>query len=262
MLNQNRKIETAGYGKGFLRELSRLRNIVHGKLIDIWEDQWIPNTIAPLHKPIVGTANFKKVCHLFTVNKNWDENKLKTCFDNTTVSIILDMHIPVNDVEDIAHWNLKRKGNFIVKSLYNSINTNSNNNGNGSDWGKICRLKVTPSIKLFMWKAANSILPTGMRVAAILPNINTKCNLCNENEESLSHLFFKCNFAIQIWMHLNFDINYVTDGKTCFHEWLNHWFHEKTKGKAYWNGQNSVALLYGTYGKRDAKSRSKKKKAK
>ncbi|XP_026398992.1 uncharacterized protein LOC113294831 [Papaver somniferum] len=92
-------------------------------------------------------------------------------------------------------------------------------------------MKTTPAFKIFIWKAAHSILPNSMRVAAILPDIDTKCKLCNEIQETLSHLFLHCNYATQVWMHFDFNMDFIRNGTTTFHEWLTNCFKNPKRGE-------------------------------
>lgn len=127
----------------------------------------------------------------------------------------------------MPHWALSDSCTFSENSIYTHINSNG---ATTMDWSRIWKMNITPSVKTFVWKAAHSILPNSMRVAAKIPDINTTCTLCNEGEESLTHLFLQCNFATQVWMHLNFDMGYVTNGTNTFHEWLNSWFDDTDRG--------------------------------
>lgn len=191
-----------------------------GDKINIWTDFWIPDKRHPLLKPSTGTYNFNQVCDLITQAKTLDETKLNTCFDRDTIIKIKQIQIPLDNREDTTTWTLNRNGKFTVNSLYNNLNGNSNIN---TSWNMIWNMKVSPSIKLFTWKMAHSILPNSMRVDAILPYINTTCLLCNEHDESLTHLFLDYNFACQVWNHLNFSMDYVkNDSHTC-HDWINSW---------------------------------------
>lgn len=91
-------------------------------------------------------------------------------------------------------------------------------------------MKTAPAVKIFIWKAAQSILPNNMRVAAILPEINTNCKFCNERQEALTHLFLYCSYVKQVWMHFNFDMQFIKDGTNNFHDWLSNCFQNANRG--------------------------------
>lgn len=202
----------------------------NGNKINIWNDFWIPNVKPPIAKPNIDTANLNFVSDLITNDKVWDTSQLERCFDNHTVSIIKSIPIPTSNVEDKVVWNLTSNKQFSVKSLYNKLN---NSEVSSTDWSKIWKLKASPSIKMFMWKIANSILPTSMRVAAKVPNINTTCKLCNNFNESLSYLFLDCQFASQVRNHLNFQMDYVKNGTITCHDWIDSWFRDKKRDNSF-----------------------------
>ncbi|XP_026440608.1 uncharacterized protein LOC113339581 [Papaver somniferum] len=129
---------------------------------------------------------------------------------------------------DTPRWNLNNKGMFSVKSLYNHINNDANVE---IKWSRIWNMKTTPAVKIFIWKVAHSILPNSMRVAAILPDIDTTCKLCNESRETLSHMFLHCNYATQVWMHFNFSMEFIRNGTKTFHEWLTNCFDNPKRGE-------------------------------
>lgn len=204
-----------------------LLELGNGRNIDIWEGLWIPGTKTPIHRNTINTEGLSKVSDLIMENKNWDQDKLARCFDNQTIEIIKKIWIPGEENTDTPRWNLNKQGMFSVKSLYKHINTDNNAE---TKWSRIWNMETTPAVKIFIWNVAHTILPNSMWVAAILPDIDTKCKLCNEGQESLTHLFLHCNYASQVWMHFNFDMDFIKNGTTTFHEWLTNCFENPNRG--------------------------------
>lgn len=196
----------------------------NGENIDIWDDYRIPYVKPTENITRTRNVGVTKVCHLITTNKTWDLTKLAGCFDRITVDKITKIQIPNYGLADIPRWTLNNTDIFTVNSLYKNINYTG---GINMQWNKIWEMKITPSIKNFIWKTAHSILPNSVRVAAIIPEIDVCCKLCNVDEESLTHLFMKCNFTKQVWMHLNFYIDNVMRSANTFHDWLNSWFTQR-----------------------------------
>ncbi|KAJ8420531.1 hypothetical protein Cgig2_032925 [Carnegiea gigantea] len=62
-------------------------------------------------------------------------------------------------------------------------------------WKKICKIKEE-------FKQAHHRLPTKQRLAKFLPQNETLCIMCSEDEEDEMHLFFTCNYAKIIWSNL------------------------------------------------------------
>lgn len=199
----------------------------NGSNIDIWDDLWIPGTKLPLHMNHLSTEGISKVSDLITNHKTWDHDKLIRCFDNNIVAKIKDIRIPREGKRDTPRWNLNKQGTFSVNSLYKHINSDDNVE---TKWSRIWKMKTTPAVNFFIWKVAHSILRNSMRVAAILPDIDTKCKLCNQSQETLSHLFLHCHYATQVWKHSNFDMDFVRNGTTMSHEWLTNCFENPNRG--------------------------------
>lgn len=64
----------------------------------------------------------------------------------------------------------------------------------------------TPKYSFFLWIALHGRLQTLDRMQQWIPGINTTCVLCNDTQESCSHLFFGCRYSEQIWKKLVGDI--------------------------------------------------------
>lgn len=232
-VNYKPKQKNSWIWKGILTGVNQIKKnciwrVGNSECIDIWDDYWIPNVKPPLTKLTMEARNFVKVSQLITSQKTWDLTKLAICFNEDTINIISSIQIPTTSMADEPRWTLNNSGIFSIKFLYNSINSTGADN---MDWSKIRNMKVTPVVKMFVWKAAHSILPNNMRVTAILPNINASCKLCNNGDESLTHLFLQCNFVSQVWMHLNFDMRYVVNGTNDFHDWLNDMYNNQDRNE-------------------------------
>ena len=82
-------------------------------------------------------------------------------------------------------------------------------------WNKIWKVKLPPKILTFIWKILQESLP----VFEVLNNrgilASSNCLLCNEEKESLDHLFMKCPFTRAIWLGSNLAISgYAYEAKT------------------------------------------------
>lgn len=91
-------------------------------------------------------------------------------------------------------------------------------------------MNTSPAVKIFIWKAAHTILPNSMRMTVILPDINTICNVCTDERETLTHLFLYCRYAKEVCMHFNFDMHSIKNGTNNFHDWLTNCFETTDRG--------------------------------
>ena len=75
---------------------------------------------------------------------------------------------------------------------------NALNNAN-FNWKKnVWELGCTPKIRTFAWKLLKGALPVGERLTERHIPIDPSCKRCGA-PESITHLFFQCRFARQVW---------------------------------------------------------------
>ena len=67
------------------------------------------------------------------------------------------------------------------------------------DWSALWKLKIHDRQKMFIWRIASGILPTKQNLVQKLGFGDSKCHLCQIEDESLEHLFFKCSLSGAIW---------------------------------------------------------------
>ncbi|KAL6293667.1 hypothetical protein ACE6H2_001809 [Prunus campanulata] len=60
-------------------------------------------------------------------------------------------------------------------------------------------LTLPPKVKLFAWLLIRKRLQVRSHLHRYLPNINPECPLCTDHMETINHLFFECQFAVNIW---------------------------------------------------------------
>lgn len=67
------------------------------------------------------------------------------------------------------------------------------------DWNcQVWKLKVSPKIKLFLWKAINKALLVGEQLIVRNNMTNSQCCRCN-GSESILHLLFLRPYAQEVW---------------------------------------------------------------
>lgn len=63
----------------------------------------------------------------------------------------------------------------------------------------IWKLDVPIKVQIFLWKIANNALPLNTKRSQIIPNTSPLCVMCQEESESVNHLFLSCTFARAFW---------------------------------------------------------------
>lgn len=101
-------------------------------------------------------------------------------------------------------WKYSKNGDYQVKKAFEFLVKDYSTLARQAQtqdgvWNLIWRVKVPLKINNFMWKLIHDCLPTLL----ILKNrgistFNT-CPLCNEEDESTTHLFLLCSFSRAYW---------------------------------------------------------------
>nr|KYP51194.1 hypothetical protein KK1_027003 [Cajanus cajan] len=68
----------------------------------------------------------------------------------------------------------------------------------------IWHLKIPPKVAILQWRLLHNALPSIdnlLRRSIILPPLDSMCVMCNEQPETLPHLFFSCPIADQLWKY-------------------------------------------------------------
>ncbi|XP_020594068.1 uncharacterized protein LOC110034125 [Phalaenopsis equestris] len=87
----------------------------------------------------------------------------------------------------------------------------------------------------FSWRVLNDLIPTDDILKLKGVRGPSRCHLCNNNKESSDHLFFRCNFAREVWNDLisNSNLNLLNVG----------WGNLKDSLKD-WKAINLMSLLF------------------
>ncbi|KAF7825143.1 ribonuclease H [Senna tora] len=100
-------------------------------------------------------------------------------------------------------WTLTTNGTFSVKSAYHALHAKNHPTPSTIQhdrvWRKIWKLDVLPSTRVFLWRAIREILPTCTALANRGMNVDTKCVLCNCDDESCIHALIGCDSLGDFW---------------------------------------------------------------
>lgn len=165
----------------------------------------------PKNNAIQQHRNLKVDSLIDPITRPWCLDKLEPMFDNTTIQAILQLHPASYEHPDKLIWTPDSKGHFSVKSAYHL--TIADQNPYQQPLMKkerlgIWKLKIHARLKLFLWKLAWDMLPTGQKLTAIGssslhvdPDI---CYICCTEKETLEHLFLDCPVQQIIWRSSSF----------------------------------------------------------
>ena len=180
--------------------------------LPIWSSTWIPTlpffTPTPSPHLTQPLPNFL-VSDLFTIDQiqiSPVQNLplLQHLFDFVTIREILKIHF-ASASEEKCIWTPSLNGLFLTKSAYKLISGQSTIADTGllstKNWKHLWKLNLNDRLKLFLWKIAWDIVPSKCRFNAVfsISQANQVCPLCDVEEDSLSHLFFRCFFVRITW---------------------------------------------------------------
>ena len=66
-------------------------------------------------------------------------------------------------------------------------------------WSKVWITNLIPKINFFWWTTQHGKILTLDNLKRRGFYITNNCCLCNEKEESISHVFLECQYALGIW---------------------------------------------------------------
>ncbi|TQD80283.1 hypothetical protein C1H46_034181 [Malus baccata] len=108
---------------------------------------------------------------------SWRFDVLSALFSEEEVSMIWSMPISFRLPADRLIWHFYNWGLYTVKSGYNvawklvqspslsASTSNSDGNSYTKLWRSVWKAKIPPKVKVFVWKASQSILPTKVNLA-------------------------------------------------------------------------------------------------
>lgn len=119
------------------------------------------------------------------------------------VKKICNIVLPQEESKDRLVWGFSNFGHFTIKSA-TWIQTDDQQADTRRDLIKrMWKLNIPPKVKMFAWMFIHERLQTKGRLSKFIKDIYKGCTLCNNGEESQSHLFFECNYAKLVWSLCN-----------------------------------------------------------
>ena len=132
----------------------------------IYQSRWIPRPtsfkkISRATLPVEAT-----VSTLIDKEHKWNENLIKQHFDHEDAEKILKIPLPRAPKLDPIIWAYDKQGRYAVKSGYQIVmslkfkDQLSSSTASPTEWNAIRKLEISEKVKVFMWRAAQYLLPT------------------------------------------------------------------------------------------------------
>ncbi|XP_026459358.1 uncharacterized protein LOC113360020 [Papaver somniferum] len=104
------------------------------------------------------------------------------------------------EMEDVIQWSIGPKGQFSVKSTYDSLKKMPEHGGQVQIFSYIWKQKFPPKVKFFLCTIAHNSLSTRDMLLRRGMDVSKRC-LFYDKDETVNHLFLHCKFASKIWDH-------------------------------------------------------------
>ena len=185
--------------------------IGNGDKIRFWEDQWLDNTcLAILFWPLY-VINEQ---HGKTVREVWNGEELQLSFRRGVSERIMGMweelkavvqSITLNNEVDQILWTYSSSGKYCVQSLYAIVNHRGVVPIFVHD---VWKLNIPRWVQFFLWLLSNNRVLTRDNLAK-RREVNDPTWLFYNEKESITHLFFQCCVASNVWVYISGWLNKI-----------------------------------------------------
>lgn len=153
------------------------------------------------------TYQVMKVHELLNEEITLNEELVRCVVPPTDAESVLQIPIPVREVEDRLIWPHTDEGRVLAKSAYHRIRvvqddraTDSyrNEDRTWSVWSAIWKNDMLSKVNSFMWSLMSDSLPVMKNLHRRGMNVQMSCPVCGEVEER-EHMAYKCEWTEAIW---------------------------------------------------------------
>lgn len=200
-------------GKEVLK-IGLIKRIGDGNTTEIWNQNWLPKeaSMRPIaclmpHRPTL-------VAELIDpTSARWRQELINSTFLPLDANVILNIPLSTRQYDDFWAWSQEKKGEFTVKSCCRMLITTKlrretwlEGRGGPADitrekrcWDILWRIQVPSKIKVFLWRLAQTSLPTAdVRHHQHMVS-SPSCAICGA-EDSWLHSLLTCTMARCVWV--------------------------------------------------------------
>lgn len=180
-----------------IRRCSRWR-VGNGLEILVWKDRWLPDKHNSMVEsvPFPYTFNATVFSFLNAQGTEWDVDIIQEIFTDRDAKLILSIPLLATNKDDKLIWAMEENCRFTVKSCYRAITQNLPRE-EMKTWAKVWKLNLPPKVKVFFWQLCTNCLPTAIALSQKRVNFPQICQVCQDGDEDLKHVFMICVQARQ-----------------------------------------------------------------
>jgi len=120
---------------------------------------------------------------------------------NLYINELVQAHIHLIDQEDELIWDMDPNGRYTPKARYIKLSSLDEQREIEWWWRPLWKIKCPAKVKIFMWSAMEGKVPTWDILQKRNFNGPGWCVLCKRAQESITHLFISCSFAVEVWKY-------------------------------------------------------------
>ncbi|XP_062080956.1 uncharacterized protein LOC133785756 [Humulus lupulus] len=141
-------------------------------------------------------------------SRQWNQQLVERLFAPKIAELIVNTQLLLEPTNDICIWKGNRNGKCSVKSAY-IVDQGLRFDDKDGLWSNIWKSGLLERQKLLLWRIASGALPMTDRLPFLRGSSNElqPCMLCNQDTESVIHLFKNCSVARALWMSSRWDLH-------------------------------------------------------
>lgn len=175
----------------------------NGKSIQIQRDQWTPRKEGVRADNFICRSRLRWVYQLIDpISRSWNQELIQQIFSPFDASEIINIRLPLTNVEDSIAWHHEKFGLFTVRSAYKlamlnrvtgpQTSSSTDNIDDRSMWDVIWKAKIPEKIKIFAWRVATNTLATKMNKCKRMLATDNTCDICGNAVENEYHMVVAC----------------------------------------------------------------------
>ncbi|CAN1745399.1 Putative ribonuclease H protein At1g65750 [Linum perenne] len=192
--------------RGVLKVWPQVLNGLHWSIRDgrnthFWTDRWVDSGVILVDHAlnIQGVDSSLLVSQACSESGLWNLDFLFSVLPRDIVLQVVGVSPPVDSLgEDSLVWGLEADGKFSVRSAYLMI-TDNDTSQRDPMWRHIWNWQGPSKIKHFLWLASHKRLLTNEERSRHHLTNQVLCHRCSSYTESISHVIYECDFALQVW---------------------------------------------------------------
>ncbi|KAL2940033.1 hypothetical protein RDABS01_001415, partial [Bienertia sinuspersici] len=157
----------------------------------------------------------------------WNETLVRSIFTANAADGILQIPIPMFEVEDEWEWSLAKHGGFTVRNAYYAgLQENDRARPatqvveNRTLWQSLWKIHAPPKVKVFGWKVLHGGISVKEKLRVRGMEVDVRCLMCGSYEESILHMLVRHPEVELIWQYSPLRLEFMQGSTSSFKGWV------------------------------------------